>query len=144
LLALRERDDVRVFQIPNQEEIAHFNVPSVPRLPVAFSSAGRFMAIPTEQSAVEIWDLQARSIRNIIQGSQLSYPVFSPDGNLLFTSDFSGIYAWDVTRTNERRKCLTFGDRSGILPQAVISSDGTLLASVVDEHVLVWELTAVP
>lgn len=151
-VAMVEQMGVRIFdwRLAGTPEVAHLSTSSFldPYYDVAFSPDGRYLAV-ARLSDVEVWDWQKQEdrrrpvvIRSGGEYSGFSSVAFSPDGELLVTSDKKArVQVWDV-RTGVLLSVV--GERDTSVSHvfdttASFSPDGTSILTALGDDARIYE-----
>jgi WD40 repeat protein len=106
-----------------------------------FSPDGALLALVNLDRRIELWDVNAQRLleRTFTPAStELSSPVFSPDGSLLASSDGSDILLWETALGGEPRRLQGHTERVNCL---VFAGDGmSLFSGGSDNRLLQWDL----
>lgn len=89
---------------------------------------------------IEIWDLNTNKLKTTLEGStkRIISITFSPDGQMLASTDFSGIIRlWDLDNGKHRE----IPTENKIVDRVMFSPDGRMLVSSRRRDVQLWDIT---
>ena len=106
---------------------------------LTISPDGQTFVTRTERKTVNIWDINTGNLKATLpnpNNNEMDSIVFSPDGQTLFTSNWSGIKIWNL-KTGSLKTTIA---QSSFLGSLAISLDGQTLVSPSFGSLLIWAL----
>ena len=107
----------------------------------AFSSDGRYLAVPSDDETITIWRVNTHKIRRVLKGHMAAVlaVAFSADGTTLASSSNDGtIKLWNVRNW---KNVATLTNRNSVMYSLAFSPDGTRLAAgALKGHCEIWDV----
>lgn len=107
---------------------------------IAWSSDGRFLAVPSLDQTIYILDNEkGKTNRVLFESDRVICVAWSPDGSIIASgTEDHGIRLWDV---NNKQVSQIFKEHSGLIRSLAFSPDGRMLASGSEDQIVkIWDI----
>ena len=137
-LAVMTSAGIWLYDVMTGKEIRLSTGPGIGmRYNVVLSPDSQAYAIPRNHK-IELWDLSTNQLKTTLEGHAKNAPsvAFSPDGQMLASTDFAGIIRlWDINNKQHR----VFTTPHKIVERVMFSPDGKTIVSSRERDVRLWD-----